>query len=78
MSQINAAFKYSKEHEWVEVLDGGKVRIGITDFAQHQLGDIVFVEVPEQDQRLKLIRAWGRLNLSKPFQTYTRPCQVKF
>ena len=37
--------KYSKEHEWVR-LDGRRVVVGITDFAQSQLGDIVFVELP--------------------------------
>lgn len=39
-------FRYSKEHEWAK-LEGDKVRIGITDFAQSELGDIVFVELPE-------------------------------
>jgi len=38
--------KYSKEHEWAQQ-SGGNVRVGITDFAQDQLGDIVFVELPE-------------------------------
>ena len=38
--------RYSEEHEWVKV-EGEKVRVGITDFAQHELGDIVFVELPE-------------------------------
>jgi glycine cleavage system H protein len=38
--------RYSEEHEWVKV-EGEKVRIGITDFAQSELGDIVFVELPE-------------------------------
>ena len=38
--------RYSEEHEWVKV-EGDKVRVGITDFAQHELGDIVFVELPE-------------------------------
>ena len=37
--------RYSEEHEWVKQEDG-KVRIGITDFAQSELGDIVFVELP--------------------------------
>ena len=41
-----AEFKYSKEHEWVKEEDG-KYRIGITYFAQSELGDIVFVELPE-------------------------------
>ena len=39
---------YSNDHEWVKV-DGDKAYIGITDFAQHSLGDIVFVELPEID-----------------------------
>lgn len=47
MSEVSSKLLYSKEHEWVEVLSDTKVRIGITDFAQHQLGDIVFVELPE-------------------------------
>ncbi|MFX3616898.1 MAG: glycine cleavage system protein GcvH [Sporolactobacillus sp.] len=39
---------YSKEHEWVRKMDGGKkAQIGITKFAQKELGDIVFVELPE-------------------------------
>ena len=39
---------YTKEHEWVEVLEGGdRVRVGITDFAQDALGDVVFVDLPE-------------------------------
>lgn len=42
---------YTKEHEWVKV-SGGKAYIGITDFAQHALGDIVFVELPEIDSEL--------------------------
>ena len=46
MSEILSNLFYSKEHEWVEVLSDTKVRIGITYFAQEQLGDIVFVELP--------------------------------
>ena len=38
--------KYSEEHEWVK-LEGDVVTVGITDFAQNELGDIVFVELPE-------------------------------
>ena len=44
--------KYSKEHEWVK-LEGTRATIGITDFAQSQLGDVVFVEVPEIDKKVK-------------------------
>lgn len=39
--------RYTEEHEWLDVLDDGKVRVGITDYAQDQLGDVVFVELPE-------------------------------
>lgn len=38
---------YTEDHEWVEVLEENKIRIGITDFAQDELGDIVYVELPE-------------------------------
>jgi len=47
MSQVSSGLLYTKEHEWVQVLSDTLVRVGITDFAQHQLGDIVFVELPE-------------------------------
>ena len=46
MSNLPQDLKYSKEHEWVRV-EGNKAYIGITDFAQSELGDIVFVELPE-------------------------------
>jgi len=42
---IPQELKYSREHEWVRV-EGNRATVGITDFAQHQLGDVVFVEVP--------------------------------
>ena len=44
MTNATANLLYSKEHEWVLQLDGNRVRIGISDYAQKQLGDIVFVE----------------------------------
>lgn len=44
-------FRYTKEHEWVK-LEGGEVLVGITDFAQKQLGDIIFVELPEVGKKL--------------------------
>jgi glycine cleavage system H protein len=44
--QFPADLRYTKDHEWAKI-EGDKVRIGITDYAQDQLGDIVFVEVPE-------------------------------
>ncbi len=44
---IPADLKYTKDHEWLKLLDGGEAIVGITEFAQNSLGDITFVEVPE-------------------------------
>lgn len=47
MSNVPPDLKYTRTHEWVRNLPDGTVEIGITDHAQHALGDLVFVEVPE-------------------------------
>jgi glycine cleavage system H protein len=52
MSNIPADLKYTRTHEWVRNLKDGTVEIGITDHAQHALGDLVFVEVPEVGRHL--------------------------
>ena len=44
--------RYTKEHEWVRV-EGGVGTVGITDYAQHELGDVVFVEMPKPGTKLK-------------------------
>lgn len=49
---------YTEAHEWVKV-EGENARIGITDFAQHQLGDIVYVELPEVDDEIEKGDAFG-------------------
>jgi glycine cleavage system H protein len=45
--EIPGNLRYTKEHEWVRLEDDGTVTIGISDYAQEQLGDIVYVELPE-------------------------------
>jgi glycine cleavage system H protein len=47
MSEIPSDLRYAESHEWVSQEDDGVVKIGITDHAQQQLGDLVFVELPE-------------------------------
>jgi len=47
MSNIPADYKYSSEHEWVSPAVDGVVTLGITDFAQSELGDVVYVDLPE-------------------------------
>jgi len=49
---IPAELKYTKDHEWAKEEDG-KIRVGITDHAQKELGDIVFVELPEVGKKVK-------------------------
>ena len=53
MSKVPADLKYTKTHEWLRTLTDGTIEIGITDHAQHALGDLVFVEVPEAGRALK-------------------------
>jgi glycine cleavage system H protein len=50
MSNVPDDLKYSPAHTWVELLEDGLVRVGITDHAQTELGDIVFVELPELEK----------------------------
>jgi glycine cleavage system H protein len=52
MSNVPSNLKYTKSHEWVRV-SGGTATVGITDHAQHELTDIVFVEVPDVGRKIK-------------------------
>ena len=52
MSNVPSDLKYTKTHEWLRTLPDGTVEVGITDHAQHALGDLVFVEVPEAGRKL--------------------------
>ncbi len=53
MSNVPTDLKYTKTHEWLRSLPDGSIEIGITDHAQHALGDLVFVEVPEAGRAVK-------------------------
>ncbi|GAA3319860.1 hypothetical protein GCM10020331_028510 [Ectobacillus funiculus] len=61
---IPKELRYSEEHEWVKV-DGSRVIVGITEFAQHELGDIVFVELPEVGAALKANEPFGSVESVK-------------
>lgn len=52
MTNVPAELKYTRSHEWVRSNDDGTVTVGITDHAQEQLGDMVYVEVPEVGQEV--------------------------
>ena len=61
---IPEKLKYSKEHEWVK-REGNKAYIGITDYAQHSLGDIVFAELPEKGKNLAAGETLGTIESVK-------------
>ena len=61
---IPSNLKYSKDHEWVKV-DGNIATIGITDFAQSQLGDIVFVDIQTEGEELEAGEVFGAIEAVK-------------
>ena len=65
MTKATASLLYSKEHEWVLQLDGNRVRIGISDYAQKLLGDIVFVENPQVDDEVTADESMGTIESVK-------------
>jgi glycine cleavage system H protein len=56
--------RYTKDHEWVR-MQGGEAAVGITDFAQRQLGDVVFVELPEVGRKVKQGEVFGTIESVK-------------
>jgi glycine cleavage system H protein len=59
-----ADYKYTKEHEWIS-FDGGKGLVGITDYAQNSLGDIVFVDLPKVGDSVKAGEIFGSVESVK-------------
>ncbi len=58
MANIPKDLKYTREHEWAKQ-EGDRVRVGITDYAQEQLGDVVFVELPKVGAKVTASKAFG-------------------
>ena len=58
MANVPAELRYTKEHEWAK-LEGDKARICITAFAQEQLGDVVFVELPKVGVKITAMKTFG-------------------
>ncbi len=76
MSQVPEKLKYTKEHEWVRV-EGNTAFIGITDFAQDELGDIVFVEVPDEGSLLVAEQTFGTVESVKTVSDLFAPVSGK-
>jgi glycine cleavage system H protein len=64
MASYPAGFKYTKDHEWID-FSGDRGKVGITDYAQQQLGDVVYVELPEVGQKLKQGQSFGTIESVK-------------
>jgi glycine cleavage system H protein len=58
MANVPADLRYTKEHEWAR-LEGDTARVGITAFAQEQLGDVVFVELPKVGAKVTAMKTFG-------------------
>ncbi|MDQ0188491.1 glycine cleavage system protein GcvH [Alicyclobacillus cycloheptanicus] len=76
MSELPGNLKYSKEHEWVRV-EGSKAYIGITDFAQDELGDIVFVELPAVGTQVTAGETFGTVESVKTVSDLFAPVSGK-
>ena len=58
------SYRYTKQHEWIDVKDGVGT-IGITDYAQHELGDVVFVELPKPGTKVQTGKSFGTVESVK-------------
>ena len=58
MASYPAELRYTREHEWAKV-EGNRARVGITQYAQDQLGDVVFVELPKVGARVRQMQTFG-------------------
>jgi glycine cleavage system H protein len=61
---LPAGFKYTKDHEWLDIA-GDRGKVGITDYAQAQLGDVVYVDLPEVGTKLKAGQSFGTIESVK-------------
>jgi glycine cleavage system H protein len=73
---IPKELRYSEDHEWIK-MEGNKVRIGITAFAQSELGDIVFMELPEVGDEITLGESFGSVESVKTVSELNAPISGK-
>lgn len=74
---IPSNLKYTKDHEWIRVEEDGIAYVGITDFAQSQLGDIVFVDVPTEGEELAKDEVFGSIEAVKTVSDAFIPVSAK-
>lgn len=77
MSDVPSDLYYTTEHEWVRRTGGDTVRIGITDFAQSALGDVVFVQLPDAGTEVTAGDAFGEVESTKSVSDLFAPISAK-
>ena len=77
MSNIPSQLRYTKEHEWVEQISEAKFRIGITDFAQTALGDIVYIQLPKVGDQVAQGKVCGEVESTKSVSEIYAPLTGK-
>ena len=65
MTNVPEDLRYTSDHEWVRQEDGGRIRIGITDYAQDALGDVVFVQLPEPGAKVEAGGSFSEVESTK-------------
>ena len=75
--KVKEGFFYTKEHEWANKLDDGNVLVGIADYAQAQLHEIVYVELPEMDAEVGQMEAVGAVESVKAVSDFYCPVSGK-
>lgn len=73
---VPADLKYTKEHEWLRI-EGNVATVGITDWAQGELGDVVFVELPESGSEVRQMQAFGTIEAVKAVSDLYSPVTGK-
>ena len=77
MSEIPADLHYTAEHEWVQRTGDNTVRVGITDFAQSSLGDVVYVQLPDVDSDVTAGESFGEVESTKSVSDLYAPVTAK-
>lgn len=77
MSEIPADLRYTPEHEWVRLTGDGTVRVGITDFAQSSLGDVVYVQLPDVGSEVSAGESFGEVESTKSVSDLYAPVTAK-
>lgn len=77
MSEIPSDLHYTAEHEWVRRTGSDTVQVGITDFAQSSLGDVVFVQLPEVGAELTAGESFGEVESTKSVSDLYAPLSAK-